>query len=231
LQESSKELQQRLDYNLESSMKTEEELEAKVKSLTHEIQSFKTNLDNSEVNLKEAEDNLTLKAEELRDANDKVEDLQILLEKMQSNEAKAKELKDLLDLKVLELRDANEELEEFKRIADERGNSKMDLEKELQSYKEQVSSRQALHDQMVTYQKELQEMNSSLEKEKSEFQQENTALKEQIIEKDQSIVDIPTRSFRNRVLNMKRNSKIRLRRKISFWIKLKVTLSLRKRNL
>jgi len=190
LQESSKELQQRLDYNLESSMKTEEELEAKVKSLTHEIQSFKTNLDNSEVNLKEAEDNLTLKAEELRDANDKVEDLQILLEKMQSNEAKAKELKDLLDLKVLELRDANEELEEFKRIADERGNSKMDLEKELQSYKEQVSSRQALHDQMVTYQKELQEMNSSLEKEKSEVQQENTALKEQIIEKDQSIVDI-----------------------------------------
>ena len=38
-----------------------------------------------------------------------------------------------------ELRDANEELEEFKRIADERGVSKVDLEKELIGLREQVN--------------------------------------------------------------------------------------------
>ena len=40
---------------------------------------------------------------------------------------------------VHELRDANEELEEFKRIADERGVSKVDLEKELIGLREQVN--------------------------------------------------------------------------------------------
>ena len=61
-----------------------------------------------------------------------------LLEQMQSAESKLKEIKDLHDQKVLELRDANEALEEFKRIADERGISKVDLEKELIGLREQV---------------------------------------------------------------------------------------------
>ena len=122
ISEVTKELQTRLDYNLESSMKTEEELELRIKKLEEQIQS---------------------KDEELHDFDDK------------------------FNSKVLELRDANEELEEFKIIADERGITKVDLEKELQSLKEQVNSRQALHDQMVNYEKELHNRISTLETEKS----------------------------------------------------------------
>ena len=130
-EEAGKELQERLDINLDSSMKNEEEYEQKISTLESKLNLL-------EGSLKESEENLSSKAEELRDANEKVEDLQNCLEQMQSAESKLKEIKDLHDQKVLELRDANEELEEFKRIADERGISKVDLEKELIGLREQV---------------------------------------------------------------------------------------------
>ena len=92
-EEAEKELQERLDINLESSMKNEEEYEQKIAAL-------ETKLGLIEGNLKESEDNLSSKAEELRDANEKVEDLQNCLEQMQSSEGRLKEMKDLLDQKV-----------------------------------------------------------------------------------------------------------------------------------
>ena len=92
-EEAEKELQERLDINLESSMKNEEEYEQKIVAL-------ETKLGLIEGNLKESEDNLSSKAEELRDANEKVEDLQNCLEQMQSSEGRLKEMKDLLDQKV-----------------------------------------------------------------------------------------------------------------------------------
>ena len=51
LEESTRELQDRLTYNLESSMKTEEELETKVKNLETELHSFNTSLPASIYNL------------------------------------------------------------------------------------------------------------------------------------------------------------------------------------
>ena len=92
-EEAEKELQERLDINLESSMKNEEEYEQKIAAL-------ETKLGVIEGSLKESEDNLSSKAEELRDANEKVEDLQNCLEQMQSSEGRLKEMKDLLDQKV-----------------------------------------------------------------------------------------------------------------------------------
>merc|ERR1719234_769104 len=121
-EEAEKVLQERLDINLESSMKNEEEYEMKIVAL-------ETKMGVIESNLKESEDNLSSKAEELRDANEKAEDLQNCLEQMQNAEGRLKEMKDLLEQKVHELRDANEELEEFKRIADERGISKVTWKK------------------------------------------------------------------------------------------------------
>jgi len=175
-EEAGKELQERLDINLDSSMKNEEEYEQKISTLESKLNLL-------EGSLKESEENLSSKAEELRDANEKVEDLQNCLEQMQSAESKLKEIKDLHDQKVLELRDANEELEEFKRIADERGISKVDLEKELIGLREQVNSRQALHDQMVGYEKELHSRISNLENEGSELKVQKTALSKQVEEK------------------------------------------------
>ena len=99
-EEAEKELQERLDINLESSMKNEEEYEQKIAAL-------ETKLGLIEGNLKESEDNLSSKAEELRDANEKVEDLQNCLEQMQSAEGRLKEMKDLLDQKVLTYKSTN----------------------------------------------------------------------------------------------------------------------------
>eukprot|EP00092_Neocalanus_flemingeri_P054245 GFUD01063881.1.p1 GENE.GFUD01063881.1~~GFUD01063881.1.p1 ORF type:complete len:1583 (+),score=606.32 GFUD01063881.1:211-4959(+) len=190
LEESAKELQERLNYNLESSMKTEEEFETKIQSLEETMRSTEVNLCTTESNLKEAEENISLKAEDLRDANEKVEDLQIHLEKMQNYEAKAKECKDFLDQKVHELRDANEELEEFKRIADEKSSLKIDLEKELHSLKEQVNSRQALHDQMVGYEKELHNRISTLENEKSGLLKVREELEDHVKSQENDIASI-----------------------------------------
>merc|ERR1712108_114402 len=106
---------------------------------------------------------------------------------MQSSEGRLKEMKDLLDQKVHELRDANEELEEFKRIADERGVSKVDLEKELIGLREQVNSRQALHDQMVGYEKELHSRISNLENETTELRDQKATLTKQLEEKVEEI--------------------------------------------
>lgn len=197
----------RLKYNLESSMITEEELENKIKEL--------------EQNLKELDDTLLTKVDELRDANEQVEDFKITMEKMQHFELKSKELEDTLQNKLIELRDANDEIEELKNVLDEKSNnnssaelqkeldqliqqlresneelqvlknlleekeqSTSDLQKELNSLKEQVKSRQALEQQMISYEKELQNRVSALETEKTDTAKQLEKAREEVVKKD-----------------------------------------------
>ena len=60
----------------------------------------------------------------------------------------------------------------------------MTLRGTIQSFSSQVNSRQALHDQMVGYEKELHSRISNLENEGSELKVQNTALSKQVEEKD-----------------------------------------------
>jgi len=210
IEESAKELQERLDYNLESSMKTEEEYESRIKSLDSMVKITQESVRKSESNLKEAEENISLKAEELRDANEKVEDLLIHLEKMQNFEAKSKELSDILDQKVIELGNANDELEELKRISDEKSNSKIDLEKELQSLKEQVNARQSLHDQMVGYEKELHNRISSLENDKSELTKLKEKLEDEVNHQKEEIINIK-QDNENEICRLKQDLDMKIR--------------------
>merc|ERR1712226_1551627 len=129
------------------------------------------------------------------------------------SEARLKEAKDLCDQKSLELRDANEELEEFKRIADERGNSKVDPEKELIGLREQVNSRQALHDQMVGYEKELHSRISNLENEKVELKNIKECLEKDLESKVQEIENMQKANEEEKVRHKQdRELKIRLER-------------------
>merc|ERR1712226_1640825 len=138
-------------------------------------------------------------------------------EQMQNSEARLKEAKDLCDQKSLELRDANEELEEFKRIADERGNSKVDLEKELIGLREQVNSRQALHDQMVGYEKELHSRISNLENEKVELKNIKECLEKDLESKVQEIENMQKANEEEKVRHKQdRELKIRLVMRRSF---------------
>ena len=188
--ESLKELEDRLNYNLESSLKTEEEMEAKIKVLelamseegeingsrlvelenikndletkvaqlqddltahkqaNEELGKLKSNHANLETSLKESEANMAVKVEELRDANEKVEDLHNNLEKMQHLDQKTKSLEDQLDQRLIELRDSNEEVEHLKRINDEKEAFRQQLEQQLGQLKEQLSSSSSQQEQL-----------------------------------------------------------------------------------
>merc|ERR1719219_1117663 len=103
---------------------------------------------------------------------------------MQHFEIKCKELEDRLESKLIELRDANDELEELKNVLDEKNNSTTDFQKELCTLKEQVKSRQALEQQMICYEKELQNRLSVVEVDKAEAEKELEKVRDEVKSKD-----------------------------------------------